>query len=83
MLTTRDEHIEKAREAACDLLGVARDSLTNSDQKHTHNERELLISLAARLLLQAVDNDFTGLNPALASIRQVLERDYPHLAGSE
>ena len=83
MLTTRDECIEKTREAACDSLGVARDSLINGDQKHTHTERELLISLAARLVLQAVDNDFAELNPALESIKQVLESDYPHLIGPE
>jgi hypothetical protein len=81
MLTTRDERIERARETACDSLGVVRDSLMNSDLRHTHSERELLTSLAARLVLQATDNDFAELDYVLSSIRQVLEGDYPHLAG--
>ncbi len=75
MVTTRDERIEKARETACELLGVARDSLTNSELRHTQSERELLISLAARLVLQATDNDLAELGYALATIRQVLESD--------
>jgi hypothetical protein len=37
----------------------------------------LLISLAARLVSQATDIDFAGLDPAQASIRWVLEADYP------
>jgi hypothetical protein len=41
-----------------------------------------LISLAARLVLQAIDNDFAGLDPALESIAHVLESDYPHLAAT-
>jgi hypothetical protein len=79
MLTTRDERIEKARETACDSLGGARDSLVNRDLKHTPGERELLTSLAARLVLQALDNDLAELGRALESIRRVLEADYPHL----
>lgn len=74
------KRIERAREIACDTLGVVRDSLMNTDLKHTSGERELLISLAARLILQATDNDFAKLDGALASIKEVLEADYPHLA---
>ena len=48
----------------------------NRDLRHTPGERELLTALAARLVLQAADNDIAE---ALASIRQVLEADYPHL----
>lgn len=55
-------------------------AVPNRDLKHTQSEQELLSSLAARLVLQAIDNDFTKLDHALASIRQVLEDDYPHLA---
>jgi hypothetical protein len=80
MLTTRDERIEKAREIACDSLAVVRDSLMSNDLRQTANERELLISLAARLVLQAIDNDFAALDLALSSIRQLLRDDYPHLA---
>jgi hypothetical protein len=80
MLTTRDERIERAREIACDTLGVVRDSLLNSDLKHTRAEREMLISLAARLVLQATDNNFAELDSALASTKETLEADYPHLA---
>jgi hypothetical protein len=80
MLTTRDERIEKAREIVCDSLGVVRDSLMNSELRHTDNEREMLLSLAARLVLQAIDNDVAELGRALSSIRQVLEADYPPLA---
>lgn len=82
MLTTRDERIEKAREIACDSLGVVRDSLMNSELRHTDNERGLLLSLAARLVLQAIDNDVAELDRALSSIRQVLEADYPRLANA-
>jgi hypothetical protein len=83
MLTTRDEHIEKAREIACDALGVVRDSLMNDGMKHTRSERDLLISLAARLILQATDNDLADLDSALTSIKKVLEADYPQLARAQ
>ena len=80
MFSTKDERIEKAREAACQSLGVVTDSLINREGVHTAMEQDLLISLAARLALQATDNDLGKLDRALAAIRTLLERDYPHLA---
>jgi len=79
-MTTRDERIERARETACDVLGVVRDSLMNAELKHTDDERELLTALAARLVLQATDNQFSRIEGVLASIRNLLEADYPQLA---
>jgi len=79
MTTTRDERIERARETACDLLGVVRDSLMNPDLRHTDGERDLLTALAARLVLQVADNNFAQLDRILSSIRDVLEADYPQL----
>jgi hypothetical protein len=80
MFSTMDERIERAREAACQSLGVASDSLVNKDGAHTPIERDLLISLAARLVLQATDDDLGKLDRALAAIKALLESDYPHLA---
>jgi len=80
MMTTRDQRIEHARETVCDLLGVVRDSLVNPDLRHTDSERGLLISLAARLVLQASDNNFARVDDILISIRRMLEADYPQLA---
>jgi len=80
MISTRDERIEKAREAACEALGVARDSLSNANGRHTPLEHDLLVALAARLILQATDNDLGQLERAAAAIKHILERDYSHLA---
>jgi hypothetical protein len=80
MISTRDERIEKAREAACDALAVVRDSLSNPDGRHTPREQDLLLALAARLVLQATDTDFGQIDRALSGIRNLLQRDYPHLA---
>ena len=80
MFSTRDERIERAREAACQSLGVVSDSLLNKDGVHTPIEQDLLISLAARLVLQATDNNFGKLERTLAAIESLLVRDYPHLA---
>jgi hypothetical protein len=80
MISTRDERIGNAREAACDALGVVRDSLSNPDGRHTPLEQDLLLSLAARLVLQATDNDFGQVDRALSAIKSLLQRDYPHLA---
>lgn len=82
MISTRDERIEKAREAACDSLGVVRDSLSNQDSRHTPLEQDLLVALAARLVLQATDNDFGRLDRALSAINSLLALDYPHLAAA-
>lgn len=82
MISTRDERIGKAREAACDALGVVRDSLANEEGRHTPLERDLLLALAGRLVLQATDNDFGQIDRALATIKHLLERNYPHLATS-
>lgn len=82
MISTRDGRVEKAREAACDSLGVLRDSLSNADGRHTRLEQDLLVALAARLVLQATDNDFGQMDRALSAIRGVLQLDYPHLATS-
>jgi hypothetical protein len=79
MFSTKDERIEKAREAACQSLGVVSDSLLNKDGVHTPVEQDLLISLASRLVLHATDNDLGKLDRALAAIKTLLERDYPHL----
>ena len=80
MISTRDERIEKAREEACDALGVVRDSLSNPDGRHTPREQDLLLALAARLVLQATDNDFAQIDRDLSAIRRLLQGDYPHLA---
>ncbi len=80
MMTARDQRIEHARETVYDLLGAVRDSLMNPDLRHTDSERELLISLAARLLLQASDNNFVRADDILVSIKHMLEADYPQLA---
>ena len=80
MMTTPDQRIEHVRETVCDLLGVVRDSLVNPDLRHTDSERGLLISLAAQLVLQASDNNFARVDDILASIRRMLEADYPQLA---
>lgn len=80
MISTRDERVARAREAACDELGVVADSLTNKGARHTPLERDLLISLAARLVLQATDNDFGQVDQALAAAKDLLAQDYPHLA---
>jgi hypothetical protein len=80
MISTRDERIGNAREAACDALGVVRDSLSNPDGRHTPLEQYLLLSLAARLVLQATDNDSGQVDRALSGIKSLLQRDYPHLA---
>ena len=79
MFSTKDERIERAREGACQSLGVVTDSLINKEGAHTPMEQDLLISLAARLVLQAMDNDLGKLDRALAAIKTLLERDYPHL----
>ncbi len=73
-ITTRDPKVESAREVACDVLGVRRDVLDHQDGEHG-----LLLALAARLVLQALDNDLTRLEPALVTIGETLRRDYPHL----
>jgi hypothetical protein len=58
---------------------VVRDSLVNPDLRHSDSERELLITLAARPVLQATDIHFAQLDGVLASIRHVLKADYPQL----
>jgi hypothetical protein len=80
MISTRDELIGSAREAACDALGVVRDSLSNPDSRHTPLEQDMLLSLAARLVLQATDNDFGQVDRALSAIKSLLRHDYPQLA---
>lgn len=82
MISTRDGRVENARDAACDSLGVVRDSLSNADGRHTPLEQDLLVALAARLVLQAADNDVGQMDRALSAIRGLLRRDYPHLATS-
>ena len=51
----------------------------NPDLRHSDSERELLITLAARPVLQATDIHFAQLDGVLASIRHVLKADYPQL----
>lgn len=82
MISTRDERIGNAREAACDALGVVRDSLSNPDGRHTPLEQDLILSLAARLVLQATDNDFGRIDRALSAINSLLALDYPQLAAA-
>jgi len=79
MVSTKDERVEKAREAACDSLGVVRDSLANSEGRHAPLEQDLLTSLAARFVLQATDNDFGQIDRTLSAIKSLLQSDYPHL----
>ncbi len=81
MISTRDDRVEKARETACDTLGVVRDSLSNSHGRHTPLEQDLLVALAARIVLQATDNDLSQVQQALSAIKNLLYQDYPHLLG--
>lgn len=48
--------------------------------EHKAAEHDQLIALAARLVLQAVDNDLGRLESTLGRVRDALVRDYPHLA---